>query len=67
MERDRYPSLRGRLHADATGHYEIHSIVPPPYEIPKDGPVGRLLAASNRHAFRPAHIHVKVNAPASNR
>ena len=37
-------------------------MVPGPYEIPKEGPVGRLLAAVGRHAWRPAHFHVKCSA-----
>jgi protocatechuate 3,4-dioxygenase beta subunit len=54
---------RGVFAADARGAYELRTIVPPPYEVPKDGPVGDLLAALGRHAFRPAHIHYKVAAP----
>jgi protocatechuate 3,4-dioxygenase beta subunit len=53
---------RGALAADTDGRYELRTIVPPPYEVPKDGPVGTLLAALGRHAFRPAHIHYKVAA-----
>lgn len=52
--------LRGRIRTDERGGYEFQTVVPPPYEIPKDGPVGRLLRALGRHAFRPAHIHFKV-------
>jgi len=61
--RDGETRLRGRLTADANGRYEFRTVVPPPYEIPKDGPVGALLRALARHAFRPAHIHAKVSAP----
>lgn len=53
-------NLRGRFHADAEGRFEILTIVPPPYEIPKDGPTGRVLNALGRHFFRPAHLHVKI-------
>ena len=38
-------------------------VVPVPYEIPKQGATGALLAALGRSAFRPAHIHVKVSHP----
>ena len=31
--------------------------------FPKDGPVGRLLEALGRHAWRPAHLHLKVSHP----
>jgi protocatechuate 3,4-dioxygenase beta subunit len=57
------PHLRGRFIADATGDFELRTIVPPPYEIPKDGPVGRLLKELGRHAWRPAHLHLKVSHP----
>jgi protocatechuate 3,4-dioxygenase beta subunit len=57
------PRYRGRLHTDADGRYELRTIVPPPYEVKKDGPVGRLLERLGRHAWRPAHIHVKASAP----
>jgi len=53
-------NLRGRLYADAEGSYEVQTILPPPYEIPKAGPTGRVLSALGRHFFRPAHLHVKV-------
>ena len=60
---DAEPHLRGRFHAGADGRFELRTIVPPPYEIPKDGPVGRLLEALGRHAWRPAHLHLKVSHP----
>jgi protocatechuate 3,4-dioxygenase beta subunit len=60
---NREPHLRGRFPADDDGRFELRTIVPPPYEIPKDGPVGRLLEALGRHAWRPAHLHLKVGHP----
>jgi len=54
--------LRGTLTAGSDGGYAFRTVTPPPYEIKKDGPVGRLLAALGRHAFRPAHLHVKATA-----
>jgi protocatechuate 3,4-dioxygenase beta subunit len=56
------PRYRGALTTDARGRYEVRTVVPPPYEVPKDGPVGDLLARLGRHAFRPAHIHYRVDA-----
>jgi len=53
-------NLRGRFRADDEGHFEVTTIVPPPYEIPKDGPTGTVLTALGRHFFRPAHLHVKL-------
>ena len=56
-------NLRGRFQTDSNGWYELQTIVPPPYEIPKDGPTGRVLNALGRHFFRPAHLHIKVRHP----
>jgi catechol 1,2-dioxygenase len=36
---------------------------PAPYQIPTDGPTGRLIAAAGWHAWRPAHLHLFVQAP----
>lgn len=59
---DRVPRLRGRQRTDKSGRYELNTVVPAPYEVPKNGPVGRLLRALDRHAFRPAHLHYRVSA-----
>lgn len=53
-------NLRGRFYSDEDGYFEVRTIAPPPYEIPKDGPTGRVLNALDRHFFRPAHLHVKL-------
>ena len=39
------------------------AVRPVPYPIPDDGPVGRMLAATGRHPWRPAHIHMIARAP----
>jgi protocatechuate 3,4-dioxygenase beta subunit len=54
--------LRGRQLTDAAGCFEINTIVPKHYTVKNDGPVGRLLATLGRHPWRPAHIHVLVEA-----
>lgn len=54
--------LRGRMLTGPDGRYAFRTVVPPPYEIPKDGPVGALLRQLGRHAYRPAHLHLKVTA-----
>ena len=56
-------NLRGRYHTDAEGRYAIRTIVPVCYPIPSDGPVGRMLAATGRHPWRPAHLHFMITAP----
>jgi catechol 1,2-dioxygenase len=57
-----YPdyNLRGRLTTDGEGRFELLTVVPTPYEIPKGGATGRLLTAMGRTAYRPAHLHLKV-------
>lgn len=56
-------NLRGSFTTDDEGRFEIHSIVPAPYQIPTDGACGKLIAAAGWHAWRPAHLHLKVSAP----
>ena len=53
---------RGLFTADEKGEFWFRTIVPSYYPIPTDGPVGELLVATGRHAFRPAHIHFIVTA-----
>jgi hydroxyquinol 1,2-dioxygenase len=53
---------RGWLRSNALGEYRFWSVVPAPYPIPDDGPVGDLLAAAGRSTMRPAHLHLKVTA-----
>ncbi|MDQ6522760.1 catechol 1,2-dioxygenase [Nocardioides sp. LHD-245] len=56
-------NLRGNFRVGADGAFEIHTIQPAPYQIPTDGSCGKLIAAAGWHAWRPAHLHVKVSAP----
>jgi len=54
---------RGVLKADGDGKFFFRSILAVPYAIPHDGPVGRMLEATGRHPWRPAHLHFMVKAP----
>ena len=56
-------NLRGKVTADSAGSFEVHTVLPAPYEVPKSGPCGVLIAAAGWSAFRPAHLHVIVSAP----
>lgn len=56
-------NLRGNFRTNAAGAFDIHTIQPAPYQIPTDGSCGKLIAAAGWHAWRPAHLHVKVSAP----
>jgi hydroxyquinol 1,2-dioxygenase len=55
--------LRGRFKTRDDGSYGFVAVRPVPYTIPDDGPVGRMLAGTARHPWRPAHIHMIVRAP----
>ncbi|PXY18875.1 intradiol ring-cleavage dioxygenase [Prauserella muralis] len=55
-------NLRGLFVTDEHGRFWLRTVVPRYYPIPDDGPVGRLLTATNRHPNRPAHIHVIAEA-----
>lgn len=57
-----HAQARGILTADAAGHFHFRSILAVPYAIPHDGPVGRLLNATGRHPWRPAHLHFMIKA-----
>ena len=61
--------LRGRLRTGATGEFEIRTIRPVPYQIPREGPVGDLLEnILGRHSWRagaPALQDRRRRAPAA--
>jgi len=54
--------MRGKFHTDAEGRYLVRTVRPVNYPIPSDGPVGRMLRATGRHPWRPAHIHFVISA-----
>jgi hydroxyquinol 1,2-dioxygenase len=54
---------RGILRSNAEGRLSFRSILPVAYPVPTDGPVGRMLVASGRHPWRPAHVHFRIQAP----
>ena len=53
---------RGLFTADGDGGFSFRTCVPSHYPVPTDGPVGALLKAAERHAYRPAHIHFIAGA-----
>ncbi|RYF74357.1 MAG: hydroxyquinol 1,2-dioxygenase [Comamonadaceae bacterium] len=54
---------RGRFTSGAAGEFHFETVLAEPYPIPTDGPVGKLMTALNRHPWRPAHLHFKIEAP----
>lgn len=55
-------NLRGWYRANDNGEFLVRTVRPVRYPIPTDGPVGELLNATDRHPWRPAHLHAKVTA-----
>ena len=56
-------NLRGTFIADGEGKFALRTMRPAPYQIPTDGACGLLIRAAGWHAWRPAHLHLKVSAP----
>jgi catechol 1,2-dioxygenase len=56
-------NLRGVVVTGDDGRFEIRTIQPAPYQIPTDGPTGKLITAAGWHPWRPAHLHLLVRAP----
>lgn len=53
-------SARGRFRTVSDGSFDLWTVRPSPYPIPDDGPVGAMLAAQGRHAYRPEHVHFRI-------
>ncbi|KUJ23610.1 aromatic compound dioxygenase [Mollisia scopiformis] len=57
------PDGRCVMRSDKDGVFWFNAIVPVPYPIPHDGPVGQLLKLLKRHPWRPAHMHFMFEKP----
>ncbi len=55
-------NLRGKQKTDEEGRYAFYTVKPVPYTVPRDGPCGKILRASDRHGMRSAHIHMGIEA-----
>ena len=55
-------NLRCSMEVDENGRYALTTVRPSSYKIPDDGPVGDLLRATGRDAWRPAHLHFIIVA-----
>jgi protocatechuate 3,4-dioxygenase beta subunit len=56
-------NLRGKFTTDQDGTFGFRSVKPAGYPIPIDGPVGELVRATQRHHYRPAHLHFLIYKP----
>ena len=55
--------LRALLTTGGDGAYSFRSVKPDSYPVPVDGPGGEWLSATGRQPMRPAHVHMRVDAP----
>lgn len=55
-------NLRGKQRTDSEGNYAFYTVKPVPYTVPRDGPCGQILRASDRHGMRSQHIHMGIEA-----
>jgi hydroxyquinol 1,2-dioxygenase len=55
-------ALRCKMHCAPDGAFHFTTVLPGPYRVPDDGPVGELLRAGGRTAWRPAHFHFLLRA-----
>jgi protocatechuate 3,4-dioxygenase beta subunit len=51
------------MRSNEEGLFHFKAIVPVPYPIPNDGPVGQLLKKLRRHCWRPSHMHFMFEKP----
>ncbi|MBS0124460.1 dioxygenase [Thetidibacter halocola] len=56
-------AMRGLFRSDSQGRVWFTSILAESYPIPDDGTVGQLLHTARRNIMRPAHVHVRIEAP----
>ncbi|MBR2655760.1 MAG: intradiol ring-cleavage dioxygenase [Loktanella sp.] len=54
--------LRGKFTTNENGEYYYTTVLPKPYTVPFDGPVGDLMRAGKRHPWRAAHLHYILRA-----
>lgn len=57
------PDMRGRLTTDKNREFYFKCVKPVSYAVPVDDPVGKMLEKLHRHAYRPVHIHFRINVP----
>src|SRR6185437_15601338 len=64
QDKDQAPTnYHARLTVAADGTFAFSTVRPLSYTVPDDGPAGDMLRALGREAWRPAHLHMIVQAP----
>jgi len=63
IARDGETAMRALMRTDEEGRFWFRSVLPTSYPIPDDGPVGAMMRATGRNSIRPAHVHIRVDAP----
>ncbi len=56
-------NYHARLAVAPDGSFAFSTVRPVAYTVPDDGPAGDMLRALGRNAWRPAHLHMIVQAP----
>ena len=59
-------NYHARLKVADDGTFAFSTVRPVSYTVPDDGPAGDMLRALGRHAWRPAHLHMIIQAPGRN-
>ena len=64
QDKDQAPTnYHARLTVADDGTFAFSTVRPVSYTVPDDGPAGDMLRALGRDAWRPAHLHMIVQAP----
>lgn len=56
-------NYHGRLTVAPDGTFAFSTVRPVSYTVPDDGPAGDMLRVLGRDAWRPAHLHMVIQAP----
>ena len=56
-------NYHARLKVADDGSFAFSTVRPVAYQVPYDGPAGDMLRALGRDAWRPAHLHMMIQAP----
>lgn len=64
QDKDQSPTnYHARLSVAPDGSFAFSTVRPVSYKVPDDGPAGDMLRVLGRDAWRPAHLHMIIQAP----